>query len=292
MKAIDKKKVLIICLVTAMLAVSLQGCANNGVKGQEDTKKQENNLDETKDDPAAEDETDADLDEAEPEEEDATTVELTDTVRWFNASYAILTEINGWDYNRFAGLPANEETMELEKQLLDEWWGVTDRASADETLDWILTEGHRVGFVEDVEYLQEVGILEVPQEERVDFILDNFYVDEEEAQQLVNSCLFYEQYGPDAIAGWDYCRAMNLMSYYYLAGYYTEQEALDKSLEIAQNMQSIFGSWDELIDSYLRGYEYWAEESSEERRAVYEDLKSRDDNPFAVDYNMTLEKSW
>ena len=36
---------------------------------------------------------------------------------------------------------------------------------------------------------------------------------------------------------------MNLMSFYYLAGYYTEQEALDKSLEIARTMQPLFESW-------------------------------------------------
>ena len=51
------------------------------------------------------------------------------------------------------------------------------------------------------------------------------------AQNYADMFGFYEQYGPDAIAGWDYCRAMNLMSFYYLAGYYTEQEALDKSLK-------------------------------------------------------------
>ena len=85
---------------------------------------------------------------------------------------------------------------------------------------------------------------------------------------------------------------MNLLGFYYLAGYYTEQEALDLSLELATQIQPLYASWDELIDSYLRGYEYWAEESSDERRAVYEDLKSRPDNPFAVDYNTVLEKTW
>lgn len=82
------------------------------------------------------------------------------------------------------------------------------------------------------------------------------------------------------------------MGYYYHAGYYTEEEALDKSLEIAQTLQPLFGSWDELVDSYLAGYEYWSEESSEERRAIYEELKGEEDNPYAVDYTMTLEKTW
>ena len=46
------------------------------------------------------------------------------------------------------------------------------------------------------------------------------------------------------------------------------------------------------MDSYLRGYEYWAEESSSERRKIYEDLKKRSDNPYSVDYNTVLEKTW
>lgn len=73
-----------------------------------------------------------------PEEDDATTVEITDTVRWFNASYAVLTEVNGWDYNRFAGIAANEESKALEQESLEEWWGVTDRASAGLINHWKL----------------------------------------------------------------------------------------------------------------------------------------------------------
>ena len=226
------------------------------------------------------------------EAEDRTTVELTDTVKWFNASYAILTEINGGDYNRFAGTPANDDSMAVNKQSLEEWWSVTDRASADETLDWILTEGHRTGFADNMKSLEESGIGQVSAEERVSYILENFDVSQEEAQGYADNYAVYEQYGEHALDGWDYCRAMNLMSFYYLAGYYTEEEALNKSLEIAQTMQPLFESWDALIESYMLGYEYWAEESSSERRAVYEELKTRDDNPYQVDYHTALEKTW
>lgn len=227
-----------------------------------------------------------------PEEVDNTTVELTDTVRWFNATYAVLTDLNNWDYNRFAGLPANEDSMALEKSSLEEWWSVTDRASADETLDWILTEGHRSDFAFDIETLKENGVGDVPAEERMAYIEDNFDLETEDCQFYADIYNMYEEYGETAIDGWDYCRAMNLMSFYYLAGYYTEQEALDKSLEIAQTMQPLFDSWDDLIESYMRGYEYWAEESADDRRAVYEDIKTRSDNPYALDYHTTLEKTW
>lgn len=227
-----------------------------------------------------------------PEEEDNTTVEITDTVRWFNASYAVLTDLNGWDYNRFAGLPANAESMALEQSSLEEWWGVTDRESADETLEWILTEGHRANFASDMEALKEGGLSEVAAEERAAYIENNFGLEAATSQLYADMYAVYEEHGATAIDGWDYCRALNLMSFYYLAGYYTEQEALDKSLEIAKTAQPLFSSWDELVESYMYGYEYWAEESADERREIYADIKTRSDNPYAVDYNTTLEKTW
>lgn len=227
-----------------------------------------------------------------PEVEDRTTAELTDTIRWFNASYAVLTDLNGWDYNRFAGLAANDDVMAMEQKSLEEWWSVTDRATADSTLDWILTEGHRAVFAEDMAFLDEAGIREIAPEDRTAFLLDQFEMTGDEAQNYADMFGYYEQDGPDAIAGWDYCRAMNLMSFYYLAGYYTEQEALDESLEIARTMQPLFDSWDDLMSSYMRGYEYWAEESADERRALYEDLKTRKDNPYAVDFKTELVKTW
>ncbi len=226
-----------------------------------------------------------------PEVKDATTVELTDTVRWINASYAILTELNGWDYNRFAGLPANDTSRQIEIASLEEWWDVTDRASAEETLDWILTEGHRTQFAEDMEDLKAMGMGDAS--DKTAFIKENLTVQsDDEAAMFVNWYAAYEEFGDNAIAGWDYCRALNLMSFYYLAGYYTEEEALNGSLAIAQQVQPMFDSWDALVDSYMIGYEYWAEESSAERRAIYEDLQSRKDNPYTVDFKTSLEKTW
>lgn len=219
-------------------------------------------------------------------------VAMTDTIQWINATYSVLTYMNSWDYNLYGGLPANDDSMETGKSLLEEWWEVTDRASADETMEWILTEGHRTGFAADMESLIECGIADVAEEERVQFLQDNFELTEELAAAYANGYAAYETYGEDTIAAWDYSRAMSLLSYYYIAGYYTETEALDMSLELAAVIQSSFDSWDAFMESYLIGYEYWAEESSEERRAAYEELKAASDSPFAVDWNLTLEKSW
>lgn len=227
-----------------------------------------------------------------PEIENASTVERTDTIQWFNNTCAVLTAINGCDYTMFGGLPANDESLATIQALLTEWWDVTDSQSADETLEWLLTEGHRVSFADDMVYLTEVGVADVAPEERVDYLLENFDVDEAEAQNYAYDLEIYEQFGDDAIAGWDYSRAMSLLGYYYLAGYYTEQEALDTSLEVANLIQDTFDSWDDFMESYFVGYEYWAGEDSSERREVYEELKAAADSPYSIDWNLTLEKSW
>lgn len=217
-------------------------------------------------------------------------IENSDTVRWFNASTAILTKLNGQNYNMYGGMPLSDSTRQLEINSLDEWWGVTDRVTADETLDWILTEGHRAQFADDMSYLEGNGIASASDKKA--FVLEYFDVEESTAESLAKCYDYYAQYGASAIDGWDYCRALNLMSFYYIAGYYTAEEALDKSLEIGKTVQEKFGSWDELVDSYLRGYEYWAEESSDARREVYTGLLDASDNPYAVDFKLNLEKTW
>lgn len=219
-------------------------------------------------------------------------VKTSDTVQWFNNTYAILTVLNERDYTVYTGGPANAVNKLQAEVVLENTWSVTDRASADETFQWLMDEGHRIPLAEELETLAELGLADVPKEQRTEAILENFDLDETLAKQYAEWFSLYEQYGQDAAAGWDYSRAMWLLGYYYLAGYYTEEEALDQSLTLAKTIQTTFDSWDGFMESYFAGYEYWSEESSDERREIYETLKSADDNPFRLDWNTTLEKTW
>lgn len=229
-----------------------------------------------------------------PEIENNSQVAVTDTIRWFNATNGILLSANGGDSNLFAGFPANEDTMAREVEVLERDWGVTDRASADETLDWVLTEGHRMDYVSQMEGFEAdaEGITDVAEADRTAWLCDNFYVTESEAENYMYWYNPFAQKGEAAISAWDYSRAMSLCGFYYQAGYYTETEALDKSLEIAQTIQSTYGSWDEFMESYFLGYEWWAEQDSAERRAIYDELKAADNSMYSLDFGMPLEKTW
>lgn len=234
----------------------------------------------------------ASLEEDAPDLENNSAVAVTDTILWFNAAHAILTRSNGCDETMFGDFPKNAESEAEVQQLLDEWWGVTDRQSADETMDWLLSEGHRYQFNDDMEYYGREGLAELAEDSKAEYLYDNFECTEEEAQEIANWHNLYQANGEKTVAGWDYSRAMSLLGYYYIAGYYSETEALDRSMEVAATIQSTFSSWDELMESYFIGYEYWADESSDERRAIYEELKTEAGSIYDIDFGMSLEKSW
>ena len=143
-----------------------------------------------------------------------------------------------------------------------------------------------------MEYLAECGMNEVSEEEREAFFLENFEVTAEQAEIYAGWYGAYTERQEDAASGWDYNRALSQIANFYLAGYYTLEEALDASMDVAEIIQSSFDSWDDYMESYFIGYEYWADESSAERRELYEQIKSAGDSPFSVDFNTTLEKDW
>lgn len=181
--------------------------------------------------------------------------DIPETVRWFNATYALLTAINGGNTNIPGGFEASEVMEQTMKEMLARDWNVSDRTSADEMFQWAMTEGHN-----------------------------------QEAENV---------YGENGIKAWDYSRAMSLLGYYYIAGFYTYEEAMDKSLEAAQEIQNMYKSWDEFVYSYLLGYQYWSEDDPTDpnsqyakRRDFYEELKLQENGPFSIDWNLTLKKEW
>ena len=79
--------------------------------------------------------------------------------------------------------------------------------------------------------------------------------DRQSADQVLESLL---ESAREQHSAWDYSRAMSNLGFYYLADYYEETEALDLALEVAEEIQGEFGSWDEFMEGYLEGYEEWS----------------------------------
>lgn len=218
---------------------------------------------------------------------------ISDTVFWINGTYAILTSANNGDINKVGGFEKNPANIKTVQSLLKEWWDIENKEDAVETINWLLNNGDRNYFVTEAE---EYGINEYTREELNDDISEL-----EPEDQIYYNVLFnaYEKYQENAISAWDYCRATQLLGYFYVADYYTYEEALDKSLEVAKLIQSTYSSWDDMVQSYLYGFQYWnnddinnKESESYKRSQIYSELKNKKGVPYVLDWNMELVKEW
>lgn len=231
--------------------------------------------------------------------------ELPQTVLWFNATYAPLTYSNGWNWRLLGGLEPTEENRDLSRQLLVSSWSVRDRESALETTKSLLQNGHRKKCLDYTKQMEEWGILDLGEEEFVQQILEKDLGDEV-GRYAVAYLMHQAKIEPEFITAWDLCRVNQLYADYYFCGYMTYEEAMDASLANSLNLQELYGSWEEMVEAYLLGYQFWQGEPilnvsgydygydspSQERRHYYEMLLELDDGPYTLDWNMELTKSW
>lgn len=231
--------------------------------------------------------------------------ELPQTVLWFNATYAPLTYSNGWNWRLLGGMEPTEENRELSRRLLERSWSVKDRESALETTKSLLQNGHRKKCLDYTKQMEEWGILDLREEEFVQQILEKDLGDEV-GRYAVAYLMHRAKIEPEYIVAWDLCRVNQLYADYYFCGYMTYEEAMDASLANSLNLQELYGSWEEMAEAYLLGYQFWQGEPilnvsgydygydspSQERRHYYEMLQELEDGPYTLDWNMELKKSW
>lgn len=219
-----------------------------------------------------------------------------ETVRWFNGTYALLTKLNSGNINLPGGFEPSEVIAEALKASVKRDWEITDKASADEMVEWLRTEGHNK---DALDYLKSMELEEdLSRDDLKKRMAENGFTSEQEAVLLA---IFDAEaaYGEKAILAWDESRIMSVIGSSYLAGYYTYEEAMDLSLEVAKEIQKNFSSWDDFMKSYFYGYCYWSGESLEdassqaaERQKIYEELKAEENSVFSLDWNMELTKEW
>ncbi len=223
---------------------------------------------------------------------------LPDTILWFNATYAPLTYSNGWNWRLISGLKQTESNVEMQKALLASSWEVYDRESALETVESIKTKGHRSKCRECMEELEELGMLDISEEAFYERFMESG-IEEHAGRYVIAYYMYQAGMDADAMAAWDLCRVNQLYADYYFCGYMTYEEAMDASLENSLTLQKMYTSWEDMVDSYMLGYQFWqgdlalTEDSPTlERYSYYEMLQKMEDGPYSLDWNMKLEKSW
>ena len=97
-------------------------------------------------------------------------------------------------------------------------------------------------------------------------------------------------------AGWDLCRATQLLGMMYLVRMIDRAELDAEFVRTGRVIQQRFHSWDEMAESYLEGYEAWLKRIGEQnaaqyaarRRAIFRQLEENPDGPYSVPWKTNL----
>ena len=124
----------------------------------------------------------------------------------------------------------------------------------------------------------------------------------DEASYLPKMLTAWRRYGENALLGWDMGRCAYITQCCYLAGYINMKEMLDLCVDAGTKAQAFFQNWEEMMESYLLGGQFWQHEDKNdpksmtaERWKLYEQLwqgkKPFQGSPYlAVPFDQPLSK--
>lgn len=219
----------------------------------------------------------------------------SDTLQWFCSAYAIYTKYNNKDLGMIGGTaPENKEMHERAiKSALNSGWGIESHRSAAAKINKLLSGGHRKKYRELIKDMKDEGLLNMSEEEMEEEVYQT-REDNDDASECICAYYAYQKFGEQAVDGWDYCRALQVLGDCYQADYISLEECLDQSLIVAKKLQSTFANWEDVCKSYLYGHYFWGHDSvdTEWRWEIYEELAAMPEGPYTVPYDTELKENW
>lgn len=213
------------------------------------------------------------------------------TVRWIIDAYAIYVPFENGEYGELGGHSLNDWDQEQVKEYLSDWWGITSRATATRTISQMLKKGTRASYRHAFETYLKKGYLSMDENGYVDIISISEIPEDEQCRTWV--C--YDAYGhldTRGVDAWDYVRIMRITGLCYQCGYISLEECLDQCLPIAQRLQKEYGSFEEIFESYIYGYQFWKNDSDDDRIYFYRRAAGEAVENIQSEYNTELVKDW
>ncbi len=164
----------------------------------------------------------------------------------------ILSTLND---HRLDGLdvePRDEDSLDLIRSLLSNYWGVEDRESLIDTLRYLIASGHSMDYANNLEVIANGGSAQDLHGEDMDD--DDIAVSD---SRFAFTEAYAVRYGPMMLRGWDLGRAANVTRWRYFVGFITEDEAWDVLDQIADGCIDAFESWTSFAQSYIFGSMFW-----------------------------------
>ena len=175
--------------------------------------------------------------------------ELTEEQLWAIALTGIMTEIN---YDSHSTLNSNKKRKkEVYLEVLRRDWGINNRNELLETL----IEVEKDGFAP---YLDSMKVLIMENNGNMEQIFKESQYSEYGKRRLLFVLENWEIYKSINIKSWDMGRNIALCRWGYDVGYLSEDEAWEKIMYFAKQIQPIYKSWNEYGFSYYLGRIFWA----------------------------------
>lgn len=171
---------------------------------------------------------------------------------WALATCAVLTERNRGRHDLLGGCERTERNIEAWQGSLREWWGIEGRADLFETLFWLQSGGHRRQFDGLGKHITSLSPDELAA------FKEEVSGDVEKSNNIDVVMKHYAECGEKSILGWDYVRYVSLCGWGYVVSYLSEDEAWERIMPVARQLQGKFDSWEDLGKNYMIGRQYWS----------------------------------
>lgn len=177
---------------------------------------------------------------------------------------AVHSTRNSMNFNSL--LKATKDEIKLYESELESNWGIFDRDSALETLDWLVDEGHHISMDENYYGYDEIldllkggksGLIKAEAE------LDNELQAYNDVVHILKSNYGYTEEEINSIttvAAWDYDRLVTLARWCYGCDYVTADEAWGYIDFAAQQGTKSYDGWRSYFAGVLIGRAIWSEE--------------------------------
>lgn len=196
---------------------------------------------------------------------------LSPTLQWMNTAGSILLAWNKDNFRYMGGIffPGREHDIGLDesnKRMLWNYWGIQNHEMAWAKMTALIHTGMRRQYDQDMQYLE--GIFAGYSEQQLIDAAKQDNPNASEDSYLPKMLMAYRRYGENALLGWDLGRAAYISQRCYVAGYLSMEEVLEIGVEAGKKAQAFFQNWEEMMESYLLGFQYWKEEDAGDPNSV------------------------
>lgn len=179
---------------------------------------------------------------------------LSTAEQWAIACGADLAKLNGQYLNDISTGFSKQECRDM----LSQWWDVDSKEELMETIEWLVTEGHRIQYDIIWQAMNAVSIKESKAFLR-EHVATNQMEEETALERLRNMRDALELFQENQLIAadtqpemliWDFARIINLSRGGFDAGYITREEALNIIMRCVQPIKKMYSSWKQLSVSY------------------------------------------